>query len=129
VGARWSSATVGGLIAWLTSINPLLAPGWFSGYVELRHNPVSVADIGTLNELLTDEERPVGAIVRSMFDVPLFKLIMVVAATNLGSIVASALFFVVVVPWLAIDVGGVGEIMNQLFEGARIGLDILLRAV
>ncbi|MFW5918023.1 MAG: TraB/GumN family protein, partial [Haloferacaceae archaeon] len=35
-GARWRSATVGGAVAWMTSVNPLLAPGWFTGYVELR---------------------------------------------------------------------------------------------
>jgi len=35
-GARWTSAGVGGAVAWMTSINPMLAPGWFTGYVELR---------------------------------------------------------------------------------------------
>ena len=128
-GARWSSATVGGLVAWLTSINPLLAPGWFAGYVELRANPVSVADIGTLNELLTDEALALEDILRGMFDVPLFRLIMVVAATNIGSMVASALFFVVVVPWLAVDVGGVSGVMAALVEGANIGIDVLLGAI
>jgi len=33
----------------LTSINPLLAPGWFAGYMELRHRTVNVGDIETLN--------------------------------------------------------------------------------
>jgi pheromone shutdown-related protein TraB len=125
-GARWSSATVGGLVAWLTSINPLLAPGWFAGYVELRHNPVSVSDIGTLNELLSDTESSIRSILGRMVDVPLFRLMMVIAATNVGSIIASALFFVVVVPWLGQDVGGVDAILAQLFEGARIGADVLL---
>ena len=63
-----------------------------------------------------------------MVEVPLFRLIMVVAATNVGSMIASALFFPVVVPWLAIDVGGVDGILTALLEGARIGLDVLLGA-
>ena len=128
-GARWSSATAGGLVAWLTSINPLLAPGWFAGYVELRHASVSVADIGTLNEILNDQESPIRSILSRMLDVPLFRLIVIVAATNVGSIVASALFFVVVVPWMSTEVGGVEGVMALLFEGARQGVDILLGAL
>ena len=127
-GARWASATAGGLVAWLTSINPLLAPGWFAGYVELHYAPVSVADVGELNEILSDQESPIRSILRRMFDVPLFRLIVIVAATNVGSIAASVLFFVVVVPWLGQDVGGVDAIMGQLFEGARRGVDVLLGA-
>jgi len=127
-GARWASATAGGLVAWLTSINPLLAPGWFAGYVELHYAPVSVADVGELNEILSDQESPIRSILRRMLDVPLFRLIVIVAATNVGSIAASVLFFVVVVPWLGQDVGGVDAIMGQLFEGARRGVDVLLGA-
>jgi len=77
-GARWSSAGVGGAVAWMTSINPALAPGWFAGYIELRHLTVNVGDIGTLNDLLSDETKPIGEILGEMFDVPLFRLIMVV---------------------------------------------------
>ena len=127
-GARWTSATAGGLVAWLTSINPLLAPGWFAGYVELRHTPVSVADIGTLNEILADQESPIRSIFSRMLDVPLFRLIVIVAATNVGSFAASILFFVVVVPWLSADVGGVDAVLGLLFEGARNGLDVLIEA-
>ncbi|QLG62314.1 TraB/GumN family protein [Halorarum salinum] len=116
-GARWSSASVGGLVAWMTSINPLLAPGWFTGYMELRHLTVNVADIGRLNDLLSDETRPLGEVIADMFDVPLFRLIMIVAATNVGSIVASALFALYVVPQFfgAADV----NVTQLMLEGAR----------
>jgi pheromone shutdown protein TraB len=117
-GARWSSAGVGGAVAWMTSVNPLLAPGWFTGYMELRHTTVNVADIGTLNDLLTDEERPINDIVSEMFDVPLFRLIMVVAATNIGSIIASALFAAYVLPVFAADIGGVGAVADLMVQGA-----------
>ncbi|AEH37844.1 TraB/GumN family protein [Halopiger xanaduensis] len=124
-GARWTSAGVGGLVAWLTSINPLLAPGWFTGYVELKHRPVNVRDIQTLNEIVDDTERPIGQALEDMFDVPLFRLIMIVALTNVGSIIASVLFPLIVLPWLAPDIGGVDALMGELVRGAENSLALL----
>ena len=125
-GARWLSAGVGGAVAWLTSINPLLAPGWFAGYVELRSLTVNVADIGTLNDLLADETRPPGELVAAMLDVPLFRLIVVVAMTNVGSVVASFLFAAYVVPALfGAEVGGVEDVGRLLVGGAANGADIV----
>ncbi|TMT86047.1 TraB/GumN family protein [Haloterrigena sp. H1] len=124
-GARWTSAGVGGAIAWLTSINPLLAPGWFAGYVELRHRPVNVRDIQTLNEIVDDTDRPVDEALSAMFDVPLFRLIMIVALTNVGSMIATFLFPFVVLPWLAPEIGGVDALMGQLLQGARNSLELL----
>jgi pheromone shutdown protein TraB len=122
-GARWRSAGVGGAVAWMTSVNPLLAPGWFTGYMELRHLTVNVSDIGTLNELLADETRPVRAIFSDMLDVPLFRLIVVVAATNVGSVIASLLFATYVVPVFAGSLdAGITELMIQ---GARQSARIL----
>ncbi|ELZ34195.1 hypothetical protein C474_02780 [Halogeometricum pallidum JCM 14848] len=125
-GARWPSALVGGAVAWMTSINPFLAPGWFTGYMELQYRPVNVGDIGRLNDLLADEETPVGELVSEMFEVPLFRLIVVVAATNIGSIVASALFIGYVLPLFAVDLGGPAGIIDLMFEGARNGWDVLV---
>jgi pheromone shutdown protein TraB len=117
-GARWRSALVGGAVAWMTSVNPLLAPGWFTGYVELRHTPVNVGDIGQLNALLSDETRPLPEILDEMFDVPLFRLIVVVALTNVGSVVASLLFAAYVLPAMAADLGGVEAVTRLMVEGA-----------
>jgi pheromone shutdown protein TraB len=128
-GARWPSALVGGAVAWLTSINPLLAPGWFAGYMELRHTPVNVSDVATLNELLDDEERPILDLLGAMFDVPLFRLIMVVALTNLGSVVASLLFATYVLPLFAADYGGIDGITRLMIEGAANGADAVWRLV
>ncbi|MDS0477587.1 TraB/GumN family protein [Natrinema sp. 1APR25-10V2] len=124
-GARWTSAGVGGAIAWLTSINPLLAPGWFAGYVELRHRPVNVRDIQTLNEIIGDTERPIDEAIGAMFDVPLFRLIMIVALTNIGSMIATGLFPFVVLPWLAPEIGGVDALMGELLQGAKNSLELL----
>ncbi|MFB6170543.1 MAG: TraB/GumN family protein [Haloarculaceae archaeon] len=125
-GAHWPSAAVGGAVAWLTSVNPLLAPGWFAGYVELRYTSVNVGDIGELNDILSDEESPVGDLVHRMFAVPLFRLIMIVAMTNIGSFIASMLFAVFVLPYLATNVGGVDGVVHLMVRGARNSADLLL---
>jgi len=124
-GARWTSASVGGAVAWLTSVNPLLAPGWFAGYVELRHTPVDIGDVGRLNEILSDEESPIRDLLGRMFDVPLFRLIMIVALTNVGSMIASFLFPFTVLPWLAPEIGGVSGIMNELIAGAENSAELI----
>ena len=124
-GARWLSSLAGGAVAWMTSINPFLAPGWFAGYVELQYNPVNVSDISTLNQILADEERPIPELVSDMFAVPLFRLIVIVAATNIGSIIASALFVAYLLPLFALDLGGAAGVTRLLFEGARNGWEIL----
>jgi len=126
-GARWQSAGVGGLVAWLTSLNPLLAPGWFAGYVELRYTTVNVGDIGKLNEILGDEESPLEDVVSRLFDVPLFKLIMIVALTNVGSMIASFLFPVVVLPYLVSgpEDRGVGWVADTMWRGIENGVDVL----
>ncbi|WP_255191297.1 TraB/GumN family protein [Natronobeatus ordinarius] len=124
-GARWTSAGVGGAVAWLTSINPLLAPGWFAGYVELRHRPVNVGDIQTLNDIIGNTDLPMGEAFEEMFDVPLFRLIMIVAMTNIGSMLASFLFFIVVIPWLAPEIGGVDALMAELLRGAENSLELI----
>jgi pheromone shutdown protein TraB len=119
-GAHWTSAGVGGAVAWLTSVNPLLAPGWFAGYVELRYMSVNVSDISTLNEMLKDEETPILQLVREMRDdVPLFRLLLIVGMTNIGSIIASILFATVLLPYLASDIGGIGGLSKEMVAGAR----------
>jgi pheromone shutdown-related protein TraB len=124
-GAHWPSAGVGGAIAWMTSVNPLLAPGWFAGYVELRYLSVNVADIGRLNEILADEESPITDLLGRMLEVPLFRLIAVVAATNIGSIIATVLFPILILPWLAADIGGVGAVGDRMVMGARNSAELI----
>ncbi|MFC4549168.1 MULTISPECIES: TraB/GumN family protein [Halorussus] len=128
-GARWSSASVGGLVAWLTSVNPLLAPGWFAGYVELKHTTVNVGDIAKLNEILSDEESPIQDLLSRMLDVPLFRLIAIVAMTNVGSMIASLLFPFVVLPLLGPQIGGVDEITRLMIEGARNSVDLIVSSL
>ncbi len=117
-GAHWTSAGVGGAVAWLTSVNPLLAPGWFAGYVELRYMDVNVADISRLNEIMGEPDVRMRELFERMRAVPLFRLILIVAMTNVGSFVASMLFAFVVLPLLSAPVGGVEGIADKMLEGA-----------
>jgi pheromone shutdown protein TraB len=124
-GAHLTSASVGGAVAWLTSVNPLLAPGWFAGYVELRYIDVNVSDIGRLNEILEDQEASFRELIGRMQEVPLFRLIAIVAMTNIGSFIASMFFAFVLLPHMAADVGGVAGIADQMLEGAARSLEFL----
>jgi len=124
-GAHWTSAGVGGAVAWLTSVNPLLAPGWFAGYVELRYIDVNIGDISRLNNLLADEELPIPDLIKEMREVPLFRLILIVGMTNIGSFVASVLFATVLLPHLSAEIGGVGALADQMLEGARRSAQLL----
>ena len=124
-GAHLTSAAVGGAVAWLTSVNPLLAPGWFAGYVELRYIDVNVSDIGRLNEILADEEAPLRDLLDRMQEVPLFRLVAVVAMTNVGSFLASMFFAFVILPQMSAPVGGVGGIADQMIEGATRSAEFL----
>ena len=129
-GAHWSSAGVGGGVAWLTSVNPLLAPGWFAGYVELRYLDVNVGDIATLNEIISDEEAPIRQIWNDLRAVPLFRLIMIVALTNVGSFVGSVLFATVLLPYLFAEanIDGAGGVARLMLEGARNSIDLIVGA-
>jgi pheromone shutdown protein TraB len=126
-GAHWRSASVGGAIAWLTSVNPLLAPGWFAGYIELRYLDVNVGDIATLNEIMSDEEATLRQLWRDLTEVPLFRLIMIVALTNVGSFIGSVLFATVLLPYLFAGTGieGAGGVARLMIEAARNSIEIL----
>ena len=130
-GAHWRSAGVGGAIAWLTSVNPLLAPGWFAGYVELRYLNVNVGDISTLNEIMSDEEAPLRQLWNDLTAVPLFKLIMIVALTNVGSFVGSVVFATVLLPYLFAGSGveGAGGVARLMLEAARNSAEIIVEAL
>jgi hypothetical protein len=91
---------------------------------------VNVGDIGTLNELLSDETLSPSALVSRMLDVPLFRLIVVVAMTNVGSIVASFLFAVYVIPAMfGAEVGGVDAVGRLLVDGAYAGAELIRNAL
>ncbi|KAF5417856.1 MAG: hypothetical protein C5S49_02645 [Candidatus Methanogaster sp.] len=64
-------------VAWLTSLNPLIAAGWFAGAVELKMRKPSPHDIHGIAEAET---------LHDMMKNNLFRVILVAALTNLGSV-------------------------------------------
>jgi hypothetical protein len=75
--------------------------------------------------LLSDEEKPLTDLVGEMFDVPLFRLIMIVAATNIGSIIASLLFVTYVLPLFGQELGGLDGVSRLMIDGARNSADLI----
>lgn len=128
-GAHWTSAGAGGAVAWLTPLHPLLASGFFSGYVELRYIDVNVSDISTLNNILDDEQAPISDLLSRMMDVGLFRLIAVVTMTNVGTVIAEFLFAFIVLPQFFASVGGIDAVAHLIIEGAQNSIDLIWETI
>ncbi len=76
------SALTAFMIAWLTSLNPLMAAGWFAGIVEAWKRKPKMADIKRLAEAETFKE---------MMAIPLFRVILVAAMANIGSVAGTVI--------------------------------------
>jgi pheromone shutdown protein TraB len=83
-------------VAWMTSLNPMLHAGWIAAYVEARVRKPPLTDFRKIyeTESLSD-----------MAKIPLFKVVLVAALANLGSILGTILYFIFVFPLLKIDPG------------------------
>ncbi|HVP95127.1 MAG TPA: TraB/GumN family protein [Methanoregulaceae archaeon] len=94
VGGHPYSALTCLCVAWMTSLNPVLHAGWIAAYVEARVRKPPVSDFRKIYE--TDS-------LREMARVPLFKVVVVAAAANLGSLLGTILYFIFLFPVLKID--------------------------
>ncbi|MFA4859929.1 TraB/GumN family protein [Methanoregula sp.] len=83
-------------VAWMTSLNPMLHAGWIAAYVEARVRKPPITDFRRIYECETIGE---------MAKVPLFKVVLVAALANLGSLLGTILYFIFVFPVLGIDPG------------------------
>ena len=79
-GSKIQSAIVGGLVAPLTIIHPLLAAGWFSGLCEAKFRKVRQRDIKNLAHIES---------FRDLWDNNIFRILLVVIGTNLGVSIAT----------------------------------------
>ncbi len=79
-GSKLISAIVGGLVAPLTIIHPLLAAGWFSGLVEAKYRKVRQSDIKNLAHMES---------FRDLWGNNIFRILLVVVGTNLGVSIAT----------------------------------------
>ncbi|HNX17870.1 MAG TPA: TraB/GumN family protein [Methanoregula sp.] len=92
-GHPYSALTCFG-VAWMTSLNPMLHAGWIAAYVEARVRKPPVSDFRKIYEAES---------IREMARVPLFKVVLVAALANLGSLLGTVLYFFFVFPLLHID--------------------------
>ncbi len=81
-------------VAWMTSLNPMLQAGWVGAYVEARVRQPPISDFRKIYETESLTE---------MAKVPLFKVVLVAALGNLGSILGTILYFLFLFPLLGID--------------------------
>lgn len=79
-GSKLLSAIVGGLVAPLTIIHPLLAAGWFSGLTEAKLRKVGTKDIKSLNKIEH---------LKDIWHNKICRIILVVIGTNLGVSIAT----------------------------------------
>jgi pheromone shutdown protein TraB len=79
-GSKIQSAIIGGLVAPLTIIHPLLAAGWFSGLTEAKYRKVRQSDIKNLTKIEG---------FRDLWNNNIFRILLVVVGTNLGVSIAT----------------------------------------
>lgn len=79
-GSKIQSAIVGGVVAPLTIIHPLLAAGWFSGLTEVKYRKVRKKDIKNLNKIES---------LRDLWDNNIFRILLVVVGTNISVSIAT----------------------------------------
>jgi pheromone shutdown-related protein TraB len=81
-------------VAWMTSLNPMLHAGWIGAYVEARVRKPPMTDFRKIyeTESLTEMAR-----------IPLFKVVLVAALGNLGSLLGTILYFIFLFPVLGVD--------------------------
>ena len=79
-GSKIQSAIVGGVVAPLTIIHPLLAAGWFSGLCEAKFRKVRQSDIKNLSNIES---------FRDLWNNNIFRILLVVIGTNLGVSIAT----------------------------------------
>ena len=81
-------------VAWMTSLNPMLHAGWIGAYVEARVRKPPITDFRKIYETES---------IREMARIPLFKVVLVAALGNLGSLLGTILYFFFLFPILGIN--------------------------
>ncbi|MDO8842009.1 MAG: TraB/GumN family protein [Methanocalculus sp.] len=88
------SALVAFCAAWLTSLNPLIAAGWFAAIAEVKIRKPAISDIKAISKAES---------IREMSKIPLFRVVLVAAFANIGSTLGTFLYFIFIFPLLGID--------------------------
>ncbi len=83
------------LCAWLTSLNPLIAAGWIAGYVEMKVRKPSIDDLIEMSKAES---------IRDLFKNRAFRVLLVTALTNVGSIVGTVYGAYIILQMTGIDI-------------------------
>ncbi|MDL2260802.1 TraB/GumN family protein [Methanimicrococcus sp. OttesenSCG-928-J09] len=94
-GGKLRSAAVAFLLAWFTSINPLLAAGWFAGLAEAGSRKPTTKDMKNMMNAETFKELNSNSF---------FKVIYVAALANVGSMIGTFIGAYVVLKLSGIDI-------------------------
>jgi pheromone shutdown protein TraB len=78
----------------MTSLNPMLHAGWIGAYVEARVRQPPITDFRKIYETES---------IREMARIPLFKVVLVAALGNLGSLLGTVCYFIFLFPVLGVD--------------------------
>ena len=81
-------------VAWMTSLNPMLHAGWIGAYVEARGRKPPITDFRKIYETESLSE---------MAKIPLFKVVLVAALGNLGSLLGTFLYILLIFPLLKLN--------------------------
>lgn len=90
------SALTGFAVSWFTTLNPLIAAGWFAAIVEARIRKPTPGDFHRISRAET---------LSQMWEIPLFRVVLVAALANVGSTLGTIIYFIVIFPILGIDPG------------------------
>lgn len=126
LGAHWKSATAGGAVAWFTSVNPMITPGLFIGYVELRYRTVRLSDLSQMKSMITNSEYSLlTRINRMRSEIGLFHILFVMTFANLISFFAGVLFVAALLPYFGADIGSFDELGQALAENIGDGIEVV----
>jgi pheromone shutdown-related protein TraB len=95
-GGHPLSALTAFAVYWLTSLNPLIAAGWFAAITEAKIRKPTSADLHAILDAESFTE---------MRRVPLFRVVLVAALANIGSTIGTFAYFIFIFPMLGIDPG------------------------
>jgi pheromone shutdown-related protein TraB len=104
-GGKPKSALVAFLLAWFTSLNPLVAAGWFAGLTEAGIRKPTTKDMKAMMNAET---------LRELNKNPFFKVIFVAALSNIGSMIGTF-----VGAYIILKISGIDflEIMGKIISG------------
>ncbi|WP_332450684.1 TraB/GumN family protein [Methanoculleus sp.] len=93
-GGHPLSAATAFTVSWMTSLNPVLAAGWFAAAVEAK---IRKPTAGELRQIIAAET------FSEMRRIPLFRVVLVAALANVGCTIGVVAYFLFIFPVLGID--------------------------